>query len=86
MSATTREQLHKQIDQLPDRVVEQIANFIQLVATEQDNVLEYANWKSKDWQAFSLQQFFRDEDKAVGKETGKTNYIERVNAKCSIQT
>lgn len=62
MSATIREQLHKQIDQLPDRVVEQIANFIQLVATEQNNIPEYANWKSKDWQEFSLQQFFRDED------------------------
>ena len=62
MSATIREQLHKQIDQLPDRVVEQIANFIQLVATEQNNFPEYANWEIKDWQEFSLQQFFRDED------------------------
>jgi len=62
MSATTREQLHKQIDQLPDRVVEQIANFIQLVATEQNNFSAYTNWKSKEWQEFSLQQFFRDED------------------------
>jgi len=61
MSATTREQLHKQIDQLPDRIIEQIANFIQLVATEQNNFPEYANWKSKDWQEFSLQQFFHDE-------------------------
>ena len=62
MSATTREQLHKQIDQLPDRVIEQIANFIQLVATEQNNIPEYAYWKIKDWQDFSLQQFFRDKD------------------------
>ena len=62
MSATTREQLHQQIDQLPDRVVDQIANFIQLVATKQNNIPEYANWKNKDWQEFSLQQFFRDED------------------------
>jgi len=62
MSANTREQLHRQIDQLPDRVVEQVANFIQLVATEQNNFSEHANWKSKDWQEFSLQQFFRDED------------------------
>jgi hypothetical protein len=61
MSVTTREQLHKQIDQLPDRIVEQIAKFIQLVATEQNNFPEYINWKSKDWQEFSLQQFFRDE-------------------------
>ena len=62
MSATTREQLHKQIDQLPDRVVEQIANFIQLAVTEQNNFSEYTNWKGEEWQEFSLQQFFRDED------------------------
>jgi len=62
MSATAREQLHRQIDQLPDRVIEQIANFIQLVATEQNNFPEYTNWKTKDWQEFSLQQFFLDED------------------------
>ena len=62
MSATAREQLHRQIDQLPDRIVEQIANFIQLVETEQNDFPEYANWKSKDWREFSLQQFFRDND------------------------
>ena len=62
MSVTTREQMHKQIDQLPDRIVEQIANFIQLVATEQNSFSEYTNWKSEEWQEFSLQHFFRDED------------------------
>jgi hypothetical protein len=62
MSATAREQLHRQIDQLPDRVVEQVAKFIQLVATEQNSIPEYAYWESKDWQEFSLQQFFLDED------------------------
>jgi hypothetical protein len=62
MSATAREQLHRQIDQLPDRVVEQVAKFIQLVATEQNSIPEYAYWESEDWQEFSLQQFFLDED------------------------
>jgi len=58
MSATTRDQLHKQIDQLPDRIIEQI----QSVSTEQNNFPEYVNWENKDWQEFSLQQFFHDED------------------------
>ncbi len=62
MSVTTRENLHKQIDQLPDGIIEQIATFIQLVAIEQNNIPKYAHWKTKDWQEFSLQQFFRDED------------------------
>jgi len=62
MSATTRDQLHKQIDQLPDRIIEQIANFIQSVSTEQNNFPEYVNWENKDWQEFSSQQFFHDED------------------------
>ena len=62
MSATTREQLHRQIDQLPDRVVEQIANSIQLVVVEQNTFPKYTNQKRKDWQDSLLKQFFRDED------------------------
>jgi len=62
MSENTREQLHRQIDQLPDRALEVIAKFIQSVETEHPDFPEYANWKGKDWQAFSIQQFSRDQD------------------------
>jgi len=61
MSEKTREQLHRQIDQLPDRTLEQIARFIQSVETEHPDFPEYANWKGK-LRSFSIQQFSRDQD------------------------
>jgi hypothetical protein len=62
MSATIREELHQQIDQLPDHIVEKIANFTQLISTELNNISEYTNWQDEDWQKFSLEQFFKEED------------------------
>ena len=62
MSATIREKLHQHIDQLPDHLVEKIANFTQLIATEVDNISEYSNWQNEDWQKFSLEQFFKEGD------------------------
>ncbi|MEB3308798.1 MAG: hypothetical protein VKJ02_01035 [Snowella sp.] len=62
MSITSREKLHQQIDQLPDRVVEQIANFTASIIAQQNDIPAYSDWEDKDWQEFSLQQFFREED------------------------
>jgi hypothetical protein len=58
MSVTSREKLHQQIDQLPDRIVEPIVNFTSSMITQQNNIPEYSNWEDKDWQEFSLQFFF----------------------------
>jgi hypothetical protein len=59
MSSTTREQLHQQIDSLPDHIVEQIASLI-LSITTQHKILasEYTDWQSTQWQDFSLMQLF----------------------------
>ena len=62
MSANLREQLHQQIDQLPDHIVEQIANFTQLISTQSKKIYDYSEWQNKDWQEFSLEQFFREKD------------------------
>ena len=62
MSVTSRDQLHQQIDQLPDHIVEQIANFTSSIITQQSNIPEYSSWEYTDWQKFSLQEFFREED------------------------
>ena len=62
MSVTSREQLHQQIDQFSDHIVEQIANFTSSIITQQNNIPEYSNWEDKDWQEFSLQIFFNDDD------------------------
>ncbi len=59
---TIREQLHKQIDRLPDEVVEQIADFTLFVMARRQIPHDYIDWGKSDWQQFSLEQFFRDSD------------------------
>lgn len=60
--ANIREQLHKQIDQLPDNVVEQIADFTLFVMSRRDIHPIYTDWNLVEWQSFSLEQFFREDD------------------------
>ena len=55
-----REQLHQQIDHLPDEVVEQIADFTLFVMTRR-HLLDYADWDRDQWREFSLEQFFSEE-------------------------
>ncbi len=50
MSATIREELHQQINRLPDHIVEKIANFTRLISPELNNISEYTNWQDEDWQ------------------------------------
>jgi hypothetical protein len=57
-----REQLHQQIDRLPDDVVEQIADFTLFVMARRRTLLSYAEWDHEQWQAFTLEPFFREED------------------------
>ena len=63
MSATTREQLHQQIDSLPDDIIEQIANLILSITTQEKIAAsEYTDWQSIQWEEFSLTQLFREDD------------------------
>jgi len=62
MSATIREELHQQIDRLPDDIVEKIANFTRLISPEPNKISEHTNWQDEDWQKFSLEQFFKEGD------------------------
>lgn len=61
-SVTVREQLQRQIDTLPDEIVQQIADFTRFVMAKRDIAPVYADWTNQQWQNFSLAQFFRDED------------------------
>ena len=59
MEITIREQLHQQIDNLPDEIVEKIAQFTLSITNDYDiNIAEYTDWQKKEWQEFSLSQFF----------------------------
>lgn len=57
-----REQLHKQIDRLPDEIVEQIADFTLFVMAKRRAVPAYTEWNDDQWQNFTLEQFFHETD------------------------
>jgi hypothetical protein len=62
--ATTdiREQLHKQIDHLPDEVVEQIADFTLFIMARRQITPTYVDWDQTQWQALALAQLSREDD------------------------
>ena len=57
-----REQLHKQIDQLPDDLVQQIADFTLFVMARRKIAPSYTEWGNKQWQEFVLEQLFKEDD------------------------
>ncbi len=59
---TFREQLHRQIDKLPDEVVQQIADFALFVMARRQVAPLYEDWRASEWQTFSLEQFFKEDD------------------------
>jgi hypothetical protein len=61
-TVTFREQLHKQIDSLPDDIVQQIADFTLFVMARRKLSPDYVDWDDSQWQNFVLEQFFREED------------------------
>lgn len=61
-TTSLREQLHRQIDLLPDELVTQIADFALFLASRREAVSTYAEWTEEKWQEFVLGQFFREDD------------------------
>lgn len=59
---TLREQLHQQIDTLPDDIVEQIVDFTLFVMARRQIAPDYVEWERNQWQDFALEQFFREGD------------------------
>ena len=59
---TIREQLYRQIESLPDDVVEQIADFTLFVMARRKIAPSYVDWDSHQWQDFALEQLFREDD------------------------
>jgi hypothetical protein len=62
MATKIREQLHEQIDHLPDHLVEQIADFTLFVMARRQIAPLYSDWSQREWQDFTLAQFFREDD------------------------
>jgi len=61
-TVTIREQLHKQIDNLPDDVVEQIADFTLFVMARRRVTPGYVDWDNNQWEDFALGQLYRKDD------------------------
>ena len=57
-----REQLHKQIDKLPDDIVQQVADFTLFVMARRQISPNDVDWDGWQWQDFTLEQFFREDD------------------------
>lgn len=64
-TVTVRELLHKQIDILPDDMVQQVADFTLFVMARRKVHMDYADWEGDQWEEFALGQFFRDDDEVV---------------------
>lgn len=62
MATALREQLHEQIDTLPEEVVQLIADFALFVMARRHIVPTFMDWEQDEWQVFTLDQFFRDDD------------------------
>ena len=73
-TASIRDRLHKQIDGLPDELVEQVADFALFLLAKQKVAPLYENWSDQEWQDFALQQFFQEEE---GAEQGEVEYTLR---------
>ena len=59
---TLREELHDQINHLPDEIVQQIADFSALLMSRRKIEPLYEDWNEKLWQDFSLHHFFAEDD------------------------
>lgn len=60
---TMREQLHRQIESLPDDLLAEIADFAAFIlARRQGGTFAYADWSESEWRQFSLGQFLREAD------------------------
>lgn len=59
---TMREQLHHQIESLPDDLLTEIADFAAFILARRQGSFTYADWTESEWRQFSLGQFLREAD------------------------
>lgn len=62
MASAVREQLHQQIDTLPDEMVQVIADFASFIMTRRQIAPTVTDWENLEWQTFALDQFLREDD------------------------
>jgi hypothetical protein len=60
--AAIREQLHRQLDALPDELLIEIADFAAFVLVRRKGAATYTDWSEAEWRKFALGQFLRESD------------------------
>ena len=60
-----REQLQQQINELPDEIVREVADFTAFVLARRRLLLPDGDWTEAEWQQFALSQFLHDTDNDV---------------------
>lgn len=61
-TATARERLNRQLNELPDDIVDEIADFTAFVLARRQIPAPYLDWTEGQWKTLSLSQFLRDAD------------------------
>ena len=64
-TSNTREQLLRQIQNLPDEIVQQIADFTLFIVARRKLGEHYDDWATDQWQDFALTQFFQNTEDDV---------------------
>ena len=57
-----REQLHRQLDTLPDELLNEIGDFAAFILARRQGSIPYTNWSEAEWQKFARGQFLREAD------------------------
>jgi hypothetical protein len=61
MTASTRDELRRQLDFLPDDMLQEVADFVAFILARRGK-LDYENWTEQEWQSFSATQFLKEAD------------------------
>ena len=62
---TIRETLHRQLELLPDELIQEIADFTAFILVKRRQPLAYAEWQQGSWSNFALQNMLRETDNDV---------------------
>ena len=62
IASSMRDQLHRQLDTLPDDLLAEIADFAAFILARRQGTSTYADWLEGDWRQFALGQFLRETD------------------------
>jgi len=61
-SALLRQQLHRQVDRLPEDVLREVYDFTAFLLARRQYDIVVGDWDEALWQEFALEQFFRDDE------------------------